>query len=100
MDRCRRKEKIFQLERQIEVIDGSLSATERHKAAMLIASCPYRYMHDGQVDINLARAHARSLADHVWPKHPGVEYPTNTRGTGASVRESLEATMQKLTQRR
>ena len=90
---------IARVERAIEAIDGSLSATERRKVAMLILSSPQVYRHDGFIDINLARAHARSIADHVWPKHPGVEYPTNTRGTGASVRETLDAAVQK-TQRK
>ena len=95
MDRGRRKEKIFQLERQIEVIGGSLSATERHKAAMLIASCPYRYMHDGQVDINLAHADAGRIQN--WPRYLGGDEDNVTinpqRGTGATVRESLDATI-------
>ena len=80
---------IARIEHMIESMGGTLNATERRKVAMLIASSPDRYMHDGQVDVNLAHRHACSLPDHVWPKHSGTEYPQ--RGTGNSVRDDIVA---------
>jgi hypothetical protein len=90
---------IARIERAIESMGGSLSAAERRKVAMLILSSPHIYRHDGIIDVNLAHAHARALSDHVWPKHPGVEFPTNTRGTGATARESILVAVQRLSRR-